>query len=283
MIRVRVQALGAMLATSTAVRTMKEGEDGDAEVKAADAAADAAVARLSDCLWDLQKAQRLLEGPIHRQVARVVVYEEETEALSQERVSKLKAHAIEVQAMQNEHHAHVKALNHEIATLRKDAAKERAAWEAAVEAAKESGGGNEDERIQALNDEITMLRKNAAREHAALEAAVQAVKEGGVGNEEELTKLGKEAAEAQNRVQALKNAARERVALEAAVQAAKGIGNDDELVKQLKKEAAEAHSQVQALKGEISVLHENAAKALEVWDVKAAAQTAKEVRRSRPS
>lgn len=230
-IRDRVTALGAMLATSTAVRTMKEGEDDDADVKAADATGDAAVAFLPDCLWDLQQAQRLLEGRIQRQVARVLMYEEETKVLSQERVSKLKAHAIDVQAMQSEHHAQVKALNHEITTLRKDAAKERAAWEAAVEAAKEGGGGNEDERVQALNDEITMLRKNAARERAALEAAVQAAKEG---------------------------------------------ANDNELVKQLTEAAAKAQSRVQALNDEITVLHENAAKALEVWDLKAATQTAKE-------
>lgn len=122
--------------------------------------------------------------------------------LSKKRISKLKGHAIETQAMKTEHYAQVKALNREISVLRKDAAKERAAWEAAIQAVKNSRGENESERIQALNDEITMLRTNAAHERAALEAAVQAAKEG--GSDDELAELlKKEATITQSRVQAL--------------------------------------------------------------------------------
>ena len=154
------------------------------------------------CLSDLQKAPHLLEGPIHRQVARLLIHEEETAVLSKKRISKLKGHAIETQAMKTEHYAQVKALNREISVLRKDAAKECAAWEAAIQAVKNSRGENESERIQALNDEITMLRTNAAHERAALEAAVQAAKEG--GSDDELAELlKKEATITQSRVQAL--------------------------------------------------------------------------------
>ena len=284
-IRDRVQALGATLATSTAVHTMKEGEDDDAEVKAADAAGDAAVAPLRTCLWDLQKAQRLLEGPIHRQVARVVVYEEEIEMLSKERVLKLKAHAVEVQALQSEHHAQVKALNHEITTLRKDAAKERAAWEAAVQAAKEGGGENEDERVQAFNDEITMLRKNAAQERAAsllelqsreseLAAQWQAMRDEATHWQKEAEAARNEAAGMSMSVADLEaelntakaEVARYQAALEAAVQAAKEGGNDDEL--------AEAQSRVEALTDEITMLRKNAAR--ERAALEAAVQAAKE-------